>query len=178
MSLKDTAARTAILTTLYDAIGDELKAAKAELQADLKAAKTETGTKQISAELPDGTEVAKVTLVTPDAAATVTDEQAFLDWVRDHHPAGSDNIVRRFVTEIRPAFVKALLAEMTAAGAPRWCDKETGEVYEVPGVTMQGRAAYHRVTFAKTGREQIGDAWRAGQLRDITLPQLTTGGTE
>lgn len=175
MSLKDTATRAAVLTTLYDAIGAELRTAKAELQAGLKAAKAETGTKQIGAMLPDGTEVAKISLVTPDPAATVIDEQAFLAWVVQHHP---DNVVRRFVTEPRPAFVKALLAEMTAAGAPRWCNQETGEVHEVPGVQMQPRAAYHRVTFATDGRDQIGAAWQSGQLTDIPLPQITTGGAE
>lgn len=175
MSLKDAATRAAVLTTLYDAIGDQLKEAKAELQAGLKAAKQETGTKQIGASLPDGVEVAKITLVSPDPAATVVDDEAFTAWVRQHHP---DNITRRFVTEVRPAFVKSLLAEMTAAGAPRWCDQETGEVHDVPGVNLQPRAAYHRTTFDKDGRDRIAAAWQAGELTGLALPQITAGGAE
>jgi hypothetical protein len=175
MSLKDAATRAAVLATLHEAIGDQLKAAKAELQVGLKAAKQETGTRQIGATLPDGTEVAKISLVTPDPAATVIDDEAFTAWVRQHHP---DHITRRFVTEVRPAFVKSLLAEMTAAGAPRWCDQETGEVHEVPGVQLQPRAAYHRTTFSKDGRDLVADAWRSGKLTGFALPQITAGGAE
>jgi hypothetical protein len=178
MSLKDIATQTAVLTTLYDRIGEELVKAKAELQTELKKAKAETGTKQIGAELPDGTPVAKVTLVTPKPAATVTDPDAFLAWVRDHHPAGAENIVRRFVTEVRPAFAKALLAELTAAGVPQWCDPDTGEVHTIPGVTLQGRASHHRFTFEKDGQLLVAQAWQAGQLNNLVLPQLTAGGAE
>ncbi|MFI6443788.1 hypothetical protein [Kitasatospora sp. NPDC050543] len=175
MSLKDAATRAAVLATLYDEIGTQLKAAKAEMQAGLKAAKAETGTRQIGAELPDGTPVAKITLVTPDPAAEVVDDEAFLTWVRQHHP---DNVTRRFVTEVRPAFVKSLLAEMTVAGCPQWCDQETGEVHTVPGVKLQPRAAYHRTTFETHGKAAVAAAWQAGQLTNIALPQITPGGAE
>lgn len=178
MSLKDIAAQTAVLTTLYDRIGEELKKAKADLQAELRKAKDESGTRQIGAELPDGTPVAKVTLVTPNPVATVTDPEAFLAWVRDQHPAGAENIVRRFVTEVRPAFSKALLDEMTAAGVPQWCDPETGEVHTVPGVELQGRAAHHRFTFEKNGRDLVAQAWQAGQLTGLGLPQLAASESE
>lgn len=172
MSLKDNATRVAVLTALHDAIGDQFKAAKADTHAELKVAKAETGTQQIGAELPGGPPVAKITLVSPDPAAAVTDDEAFLAWVRDHHP---DEVTRRFVTEVRPAFVKALLKEITASGAPRWCDKETGEVHDVPGVELQGRTAYQRLTFGKTGREDIAAAYRSGQLGHLVLPELTAG---
>lgn len=170
--LKDNATRVAVLTALYDAIGDELKAAKRETGDGLKAAKEETGTQQIAATLPDGTSVAKITLVSPDPKATVTDDEAFLAWVRDTHPT---EVTRRFVTEVRPAFVTALLKEMTAAGAAQWCDKETGEVHDVPGVELQGRASYQRLTFGKTGRADVAAAWRAGALAGLVLPELTAG---
>jgi hypothetical protein len=159
MSVKDAAARAASLATLYDAIGAELKAAKAEVNAGLVLAKEETGTRQIGAELPDGTLVAKITLVSPEPTATVADDKAFLAWVRQFHP----NQVQLTVT-VRPAFVDALLKEMTAAGVPRWCDKETGELHDVPGVVMQGRTAYQRMAFEKTGKDAIAAAWREGRL--------------
>jgi hypothetical protein len=170
VSLKDAAIRAAVLGALADRINDELVTAKSELQAELKKAKAETGTRQVGAELPDGRTVAKVTLVTPDPAAKVTDPEAFLAWVRDNRP---DHIERKFVTEVRPAFVKALLAEMTAAGVAQWCDKETGEVHSVPGVQLQGRAAYHRVTFEKDAADLVAEAWASGQLAGLVLPQIT-----
>jgi len=172
MSLKDAAGRAAVLQALHDAIGAELKAAKAEQTAGLKTARQETGARQISADLPDGTSVARVTLVSPDPAATVVDEQAFTAWVREHRP---DQIRREFVTTVREAYVKALLAEMTAAGVPQWCDQETGEVHAVPGIRMQPRAAYVRTTWEKQGRERVAEAWQAGELTHLTMPQLTQG---
>jgi len=175
MSLKDAAMRAAVLETLHVAIGEELKAAKAERDAGMKAAKAETGTRQIGAELPDGTAIARVTLVSPDPVAVVADEQAFAAWVREHRP---DQIRREFVTTVRETYVKALLAEMTAAGVPQWCDQDTGEVHTVPGIRMQPRAAYARTTWEKQGKERVAEAWQSGQLTHLTMPQLTTGDSE
>lgn len=172
MNLRETAGRTVVLQALYDAIGDELKAAKADQAAGLKQAKQDTGTRQIDATLPDGTVVARVTLVSPEPVATVTDEAAFTAWVRDNRP---DQIKRQFVVSVHPAFIKSLLAEMTAAGVAQWCDHETGEVHTVPGITMQPRAAHTRTTWEKTGRQLVAEAWQAGQLTHLTMPQLTTG---
>jgi hypothetical protein len=175
MSLKDTASRTAVLQALYDAIGDELKAAKAEQTAGLKAAREETGTTRIEATLPDGTVVAKVVLVPGSRAAEVVDENAFLAWVRDNRP---DQVKREFVTSVREAFVKSLLKEMTAAGVPQWIDQESGVVHDVPGVRMQPRASYTRTTWDKDGREAVAAAWQSGQLAHLAMPQLTKGGDQ
>jgi hypothetical protein len=172
VSLRDAAARAAVLGALHDAIGVELKTVKAEVLAGLKEASRETGTRQIDASLPDGPTVAKISLVTPDAAATVVDEGAFKAWVLANRP---DQIRREFVTSVREAFVKSLLAEMTAARVTQWCDAETGEVHDVPGVKLQPRATYHRTAWAKTGKSDIAAAWAAGDLLGLTLPQLTAG---
>lgn len=176
MTLKDTGLNVAALSALHDAIGDALKAAKAETQDGLKAAKKESGTKQITVDLPgSGKTVATITLVSPDPAAVVTDEEAFTAWAIKHCPSEIDRRFVGVVTEVRPAFVKALLKAMTAAGVAQWCDKETGVIHDVPGVEMQGRAQYQRLTFAKTGRDDIAAAWRAGQLPHLALPELAAG---
>jgi len=176
MSLNDAAAREAVLKALSDRIGEALKEARAEVQAELDAA---AGVRQIEARLPDGKLVAKVSLTDPAPAATVTDPEAYLAWVRDRHPAGQANVTRRLVTEVRPAFTTALLAEITAAGVPQWCDEETGEVHAVPGVEIRAtRSRSHSVRFEKTGRELVAEAWQAGLLADVVLPQITAGGAE
>lgn len=168
MTLKDTAARAAILKALHDAIGDELKAANAKLGSELKAAKESTGARQIGAELPDGTLVAKVSLVTPGPVAVVTDLSALREWVRQVCPT---ELTSRLVVEVREAFLTSLLKELTAAGVAKWCDKETGELHDVPGVQFQARASYQRLTFEKTGREQIAQAWQSGHLAlPLALP--------
>lgn len=178
MSLKDAAAREAVLKALHDAIGDELKSVRAEVQAGMDEAKDTAGVRQIAASLPDGTVVAKISLTDPTPAAQVTDPVAFTAWVRDHHP-DKNAIMRRFVVEVRPATQVALLAEITAAGVAQWCDEETGEVHAVPGVEIRPtRSRSHSVRFEKAGREQVARAWQAGELADIALPQLTSGGAE
>jgi hypothetical protein len=175
VSLADIAATEAVLKALHDEIGDRLKAVRADMQAGLDSA---DGVRQIAATLPDGTLVAKISLTDPAPAAQVTDPAAFTAWVRDHHP-DKKAIVRRFVVEVRPATQTALLAEITAAGVPQWCDAETGEVHTVPGVEIRPtRSRGHSVRFEKAGREQVARAWQAGELAGIVLPQLTPGGAE
>lgn len=171
--LKDNATREAVLKALYDAIGDELKACRAQVQAGLDEAQETSGTRQIEAPLPNGSVVAKISLTDPKPTASVADEAAFLAWVRDSHPS---EVERRFVTEVRPAFATRVLAEMTAAGTPRVVDTETGEVHDVPGVEIRAtRARSHSVRFEKTGREDIAHAYRSGLLGHLVLPALTGG---
>jgi len=173
VSLKDAARRAAVLSALVDAIGAELKTAKADLQAELKAAKEETGTQQVGVTLPDGQDVGKVSLVQPKAAAVVTDEKAFREWVATVRPG---EVASRVVTEVRPAWAALVLKEATAAGVARWCDKETGELHDVPGMEIQGRTSYTRMTLPDEGRAAIAEAWRTRQIDHLILPQLTQGG--
>lgn len=175
MSLKDTARRTAVLSALHEAIGEELKAAKGELEAGLRTAKTETGTQKIGISLAEGEDIGTVSLVQPKAIAIITDLDKFTAWVMDNF--GSE-IERKFVTQVRATFQKKILAEVAAAGVAEWADPETGVVHEVPGVALQGRAAYTRMGVSDEGKAAIADAWRTGQLARLALPQLTAGGAE
>lgn len=175
MSLKDTAARAAVLDTLYKAIGDELKAAKRDLEEGLRAAKAETGTQKVAISLNEQQDIGTASLVQPAAAAVVADVEKFKAWVMEHY---TSEIERKFVTEVRAAFTARLLKEMTAAGVAQWADPKTGELHDVPGVEMQGRAAYTRLTVPVAGKQAIGQAWQAGALSHLVLPQLTAGGAE
>lgn len=176
MSLKDAAAREAYLKTLLDVVNDAYKEARNETQTLLDAAAEETGAHQIAVSIPDGPDIATVSLSSGEAAAKVTDEEAFTAWVIEHK---STEVVRRFVTEVQPAFTKKLLAELTAAGGTEWPDPETGVIHEVPGVAIApSRARTHSVRFKTDGRDKVMAAWREGRLADVALPQLTAGGAE
>jgi hypothetical protein len=176
MSMQEAATREAVLKALHDEIGDRLKAVRAEMQGHLD---DTTGVRQVAAALPDGTLIAKISLTDPSPTATVVDVDAYTAWVRDHHPAGKDNIVRRVVTEVRHAFTTVLLGELTAAGVPQWCNPETGELHDVPGVEIRAtRARSHSVRFEKTGKQLVAEAWQAGQLNHIALPELAAGGDQ
>lgn len=175
MSLKDTAARAAILDTLHKAIGDELKAAKRELEEGLRAAKKETGTQKVAISLDDQQDIGTASLVQPKAAAAVVDPEKFKAWVMDNY---AGEIKREFVTSVQPGFQKKILDQITAAGVAEWADPETGVIHEVPGVEMQGRAAYTRMTVPDAGKAAIAAAWQSGALSHLVLPELTAGGSE
>jgi hypothetical protein len=176
MSLRDAAAREAYLKTLLDVVNDAYKEARAETQTYLDTAAEETGTRQVAVTLPDGPDIATVSLTAGEAAARVVDEEKFTAWVVENHDS---EIQRRFVTEVREQFRKKLLAELTAAGGTEWADPETGVIHEVPGVEIApSRARGHRVLFKKDGRDQVMTAWREGRLATVALPQLTAGGAE
>lgn len=175
MSLKDKAARAAVLSTLYDAIGTELKAAKKELEEGLRTAKAETGTQKISVSLDEGQDIGTVSLVQPKATAAVTDADKFTAWVIENF---ATEVERKFVTSVKPGFQKKILDQITAAGVAEWVDQETGVVHEVPGVAMQGRAAYTRMTVPDAGKQAIAKAWQSGALGHLVLPEITAGGTE
>jgi hypothetical protein len=176
MSLKDAAAREAYLKTLLDVVNDAYKEARNETQKLLDEAAQETGARQVAVALPGGPDIATVSLASGEAAAKVIDEEKFTAWVRENF---ASEIERRFITEVREAFAKKLLAELTAAGSTEWADPETGVIHEVPGVAIApARARTHSVRFKKDGREQVMHAWREGQLTAAALPELTAGGAE
>ena len=175
MSLKDTARAVAVLSTLHDAIGSQLKDAKKELEAGLKDAKKETGTQKITVSLDEGQDIGTVSLVQPKAAAAVTNAEEFTAWVVENF---STEIERKFVTSVKPGFQKKILDQITAAGVAEWADPGTGVIHTVPGVTMQGRAAYTRMTVPDTGKAAIAEAWREGRLAGAVPPAIGPAGSD
>lgn len=165
MNLRELALEEATLKALADHVTDRLKAVRGELQQGLDAAEQESGTRQIVATLPGSgqTPVATLSLTDPKPEAKVTDPDAFKAWVMQTFPG---EIERRFVAEVRPAFVDKLLGEMTAAGVARVVDTETGELHDdVPGVAVKAtRARNHSLRFKPAGREAIAAAWQSGAL--------------
>lgn len=170
MNLSELALEEAALKTLADTVMDRLKQVKAEMQTAL----TEGGVGKVDAQLPDGRKVATISRTDPKPAAVVTDPDAFREWVRANSP---HNVVSRLVTEVRPAYATALLAEMTAAGTAEVSDRETGVVEAVPGVEIRAtRSTSHSVRPTKDGRDLIAEAWRTGALAHLALPQISAGG--
>lgn len=176
MNLRESAAREAVLKTLLDAVKTEYDAARAETQELLDAAAQESGTRQVGVALPDGPDIATVSLSSGEAAAKVIDEDAFTAWVIANF---ATEVERRFVTTVRKAFADRLMKEMTATGSTEWADPETGVIHDVPGVAIApSRARTHSVRFKKEGRDQVMQAWREGRLTGVVLPELTAGGAE
>lgn len=161
-NLVELAREEATLKALVDVVTERLKTVRAETQAALNTAEKENGTRQVAAKLPDGTAVATISLTDPSPEAKVTDSDAFQAWVMAEFPG---EIERRFVAEVRPAFLDKVLSEMTAAGVARLVNKETGELHDVPGVEVKAtRSRNHSLRFKPGGKENVAKAWASGEL--------------
>lgn len=169
MTLAEAMTAEAAAKTLLDEIKPWYDALRKAVQAGMDEQQRATGSTRFDAMVPgpDGEpkKVATVSLSAGEAAATVTDAEAFEAWVRERYPS---EVSVRIVREIRPAWRTDLLARATAACAA--VDTETGEA--IPGVEMRAaRSRTHAVRFAKGGRDDVAAAWRAGLLGH-TLPAL------
>jgi uncharacterized protein (DUF2267 family) len=169
--MQELARQLAALKTLADWVNDGLKTVKTAMQQQMEA----TGASRVEATLPDGTKIGTISRPSPKKEARVIDEDAFLKWVREHTKGAE--IVSRVVTEVRPAYRTALLAEMTSAGAPTvFVDRENGVIEDVPGVEIRPtRNTTHSVRLADGARAAVVAAWRAGTLGTEVLPELTAG---
>ncbi|MFI2242635.1 hypothetical protein [Streptomyces chrestomyceticus] len=86
MNVKDAVVRETVLRALLDVIGTAYQQARAEAQQLLDAAAQDHGLRQVAAALPDGRQVAVVSLTGGTAEAHVTDERAFTRWVAADYP--------------------------------------------------------------------------------------------
>lgn len=157
LSLAEQALRDAILKTL----ADDVEAAITEGRSSLKAAMATAKIKSLSAELPDGTPVATLTLAGGRKAPRVTNPAKFLAWVMAEHPTEVETVVR-------DDYRKTLLDGIAKAG--RVVDPRTGA--PVDGVEFCDTTPYVTPSFARgdiPGRERIRRAWRDGV---IALPPL------
>jgi hypothetical protein len=173
-ALADSLTEEATLRALKDLIDHRYKNVRTRNLQLLEAQHKATGAASFDATAGDNdVKVATVSLKGAEVAAKVIDEEAFRAWVRTNAPT---EITSRLVVEVREAYVKRILAQMTKTGAAviEVADETTGEVVEhqVPGVELlpsTGRT--HQVRFTPTGREDIAVAWRGQHLANV-LPEL------
>ncbi|WTX01071.1 hypothetical protein OG216_47525 (plasmid) [Streptomycetaceae bacterium NBC_01309] len=163
MNLRELAQLEAVLKCVYETVGARLKTVRADVQAAIDDADRTTGVRQVAADLTDGVNVAKISLTAPGPEATVTDARALTEWVKDTHP---DEIERRMVVDVRPAFLAKLLDAATECGSA--CDPVTGEV--VPGIELTDRKRTHSLRYARHGRERVAQALRTGELAHLIWP--------
>jgi hypothetical protein len=168
---RDLAAALALTTVIADAA----KTRKDEIRYALADALDDVGADSVRAELPDGTRVAKSTLMTPNPKPVVSDEAAFTGWVEGFRP---DEIIKT----VRDSYKRVVLERLAATPDGTAIDPETGEV--VPGVRFTTGASYVSTRFEKEGRAAIVEAIREGLIEPAAVlaalspaPALP-GGTE
>ena len=154
MNLRETALRLAAITVIADAAKD----AKDRLREQFANQLNEVGADATKAAL-SGTEVAKVSLVSPKSSPVITNETSFVEFVEETNP---ENVVKS-VRDTYKKFILDNIVEMDgqAVFAP------TGEV--LPFIIFKPREAYVSTRFSKGGREAIQDAFREGTISPAEL---------
>ncbi|KUN96169.1 hypothetical protein [Streptomyces caeruleatus] len=174
-SLRDLATEEAVLKLLAERVAAAQKDVKARTQKALDAAAKRDGTERVGAFLPDGEQVATISLRKGETGPVVKDMEALARWVRQQWP-DEEWTETRIVRTVKDWKLAELLAEMDAAGAAKLVDKVTGEVLDVPGVRIEPtRARTHAITWRTDGRAKVAQAWRTGALSK-QLAAITAGG--
>jgi hypothetical protein len=169
MSTQDDAARVAVLTALRDAIAEELSTAKEGLSTSLSALHKEHGTDRTSAVLPGGEKVATIAWVLPGQRFRVADPVKFAEWCLETHPS---EVVTTLM--VRATFQTVLLTkERLVVHEGAVVERDSGLLVE--GVEAFEGAPYARVAFTHSGRHDIAEAWRSG---DLDIRSLAAGTSE
>ncbi|MCW2601832.1 MAG: hypothetical protein JWM02_3661 [Frankiales bacterium] len=115
--------------------------------------------------------VLKTKGTTGSTTAAVTDIDALLAWCKTHAPTEVQT-----VELVRPAFQKRLLDAVKADGV--WMDTETGECFDVDGITVTPPSSGKPVLQVKPseGAEAlVRSAWRDGRLSVEDVLALPAG---
>ena len=109
-----------------------------------------------------------VSLRVPKDSIGVDDPEELLDWVLEHHPEEVE-----VITQVRPAFVTALVGRLVIRDG-KILDKETGELVEIPGVSILkgGTPSSIGVTLTADTKSEAEVMVRArlAQLAALSLP--------
>lgn len=149
MNLRELALRLSAITVIADAA----KEAKDRLRDEFAQALNAVGADAAKAAL-NGTEVAKVSLVSPKPSPSVLHEPAFVNWVEA-------NWKHEIVQTVRESFRKAILEKVENNNGVA-VYPETGEVLDF--ISFKQRESYVSTRFAAGGREVITDAFANGEL--------------
>lgn len=180
--LRELAAERAALDLIADRVIEAKKDIAKRMQAALDAAEKSSGQDRVTACLPDGTEIANVSLRKGSFGPVVTDPEAFAVWVRD--TLGPEFVETRIVREVRGWKAAELIAAMDALGlgvapagqpmrAAQWADPESGLISDVPGVHIKPTSARtHTRTWKKDGKEKLLAAYLAGDLAPVVQRAL------
>lgn len=164
-------------------LGDEVKAVNAEVRAAAEAHFRElraAGTKSLHPQLPDGSEVGRITITNPspvvrwngpklvafvEATAPtevvervdpdVLSDPALVMWVLENRP----HMVR---AEVRDSYRDKLRKELTAEG--ELVDKSTGELHQVATVERPEASGKFSYRPSDDARDQVMRAWVRGDL--------------
>jgi hypothetical protein len=142
-NLRDLALEIAAITTVIDHLTEK----KETLRSEFQGFANELGADATKAML-DGKEIAKISLVNPKPKPHITDEKAFLTYVKTFHAI-------EIVESVRDSFKKVFL-DRVAPHEDGAIDPETGELFDF--VEFKQGNAYISTRFQPEGRASIIEA--------------------
>jgi hypothetical protein len=154
VNLRDLALRLAAITVVADAA----KEAKDRLRDEFATQLNAVGADAAKAAL-EGTEVAKVSLVSPKASAVIMQDNAFVNFVEAMRP---DEIVK----SVRESYKKSFLEDVVNMNGEA-IYTPTGEVLNF--ISFKNRESYVSTRFATGGRDVIAEAFRTGAINPAEL---------
>lgn len=145
-----------------DAIYAEMKDNKAAF-TDGMLAERERGNKQKVAELPGGEVVATHTVSQPSRKTQIMDDDAFTEWLLEHHP---DQVEEITTYRVKAGAVPMVQESTTVGGDGHHYDQDGDEV---PGIkTYTPPASSFSTRFTKEGKERLLEALWSGELAELT----------
>ena len=156
MNLKDIATELAALTVIKDAVVE----ATNELRELAKTELTNVGADMTKA-IVDNQEVAKITLVTRDASFVITDEKAFIEYIKI-------NFATELELKVRESFPKKFFETLAYTPEKQIFSTMTGEVLSFMDIDY--KEPYVSTRFASDGRDIVLEAIR--DRRVTSLPWL------
>jgi hypothetical protein len=174
MSLKNNNLQFVLKKTIADFVTDEVKQDRQERMEELLAMFRELGVDRFTVELPDGQNVATISISKPKPKLQVS-ENELMGWVEAN---GYEHLIETVVIPERE-HKKLPVDVLEQIGAIKTDD---GEFVTPDGVPVDGarevtpEPSSFTVRYAKGGQHRIIDAWQAGELAGIdagtTLPQI------
>lgn len=146
---RDLARELAIVTLIADIAKDQRDYLRGEMLGTL----ADLGADSTSADV-DGERIAKVSIISPKASATVTNEAAFTTWVQERRP-------EEIVESVRESY-KKYLVDHCSEGPDGQAVDLNGEIIE--GMAYRVREPYVSTRFEKTGRNTLSAALKAGTM--------------
>lgn len=177
-TLKDRNLRFLLMKTMSDMVKGETDAERKELMEALLAQFEETGTKSFSIGIPGAEKVATFTISEPKPGHKV-DPAALLAWCQENRPDLVETIehpaVEAFTEhKLRDDIEKVITKEYKLAKDTYITDD--GEPVAGVEYIPAGTPKSFTVTYVKEGQQRVIDAWRGGELGNITpgtnLPQI------
>lgn len=122
--------------------------------------------------LIDGKQAGWVSMPKPSTRASVTDEAKLLAFVEERFPSEVAT-----VKQVRPKFLELLKKAAKDHGG--WIDVDSGEVVEIPGVSVEVGEASPRAESAVDAFQIIADAMAEGALAEVRqILAIPAGGEE